>query len=87
MKTNTNKLTREQYINKYWDITRSWRSSPLFIKEQLKREMGQIWDKYNNLNKGAIMFICDGCGEEFLGSGNRINGAEVCDKCAKEGAC
>ena len=48
MITNTNKLTREQYINKYWDITRSWRSSPLFIKEQLKREMGQIWDKYNN---------------------------------------
>ena len=48
MKTNTNKLTREQYINKYWDITRSWRSSPLFIEEQLKREMGQIWDKYNN---------------------------------------
>jgi len=49
------------------------------------------WVKYGiNItinNKGAIMFICDGCGKEFLGSGNRINGAEVCDKCAREGAC
>jgi len=30
------------------------------------------------------MFICDGCGKEFLGSGNKINGQEVCDKCARE---
>ena len=30
------------------------------------------------------MYICDGCGEEFYGEGNKINGQEVCDKCARE---
>ena len=31
------------------------------------------------------MYICDGCGKEFFGNGNKINGQEVCDDCARNG--
>jgi len=45
-------LSRAEYINKYWDKWKVYRKSPAFIKQQLKNEVGIIWDKFNTKKEG-----------------------------------
>lgn len=48
MNTDIDIMNREDYITKYWDRAKIHRKSPDFIKDQLKKEISLIWDKFNN---------------------------------------